>query len=87
MRGTTRIKPFDNRPTAERLADHLRRELTRPGNMNGLLPGERTLAAQMDVGRATLKQALNQLRSECVVRSVPGSGWQVRPWPEWERRP
>ena len=81
------IQPFDPRPAQDRLADHLRRELSRPENADAVLPPERRLAGQMHVARETLKKALHQLRTENAIRSVPGSGWQVRPWADWLVRP
>ena len=81
------IKPFDPRPAKDRLADHLRRELSRPENVDAVLPAERRLAAQMMASRVTVREALYQLRTENAIRSTPGSGWQVRPWRDWLVRP
>lgn len=68
----------------ERVADRVAQELQRlivcgeiaPGER---LPGERQLAAMMNVSRVSVRSALQQLKSHGVVRTVQGGGTRVLP--------
>lgn len=56
---------------ADRLVDDLRRGVLRPGQR---LPGERDLAAQLGVGRASVREALGALAVRGIVETRPGAG-------------
>ncbi|WP_196809143.1 FadR/GntR family transcriptional regulator [Conexibacter woesei] len=56
---------------ADRLVDDLRRGVLRPGQR---LPGERDLAAQLGVGRASVREALGALAIRGIVETRPGAG-------------
>jgi DNA-binding FadR family transcriptional regulator len=56
---------------ADRLVDDLRRGTLRPGTR---LPGERDLAAQLGVGRASVREALGALALRDLVETRPGAG-------------
>lgn len=68
----------------ERVADRVAHELQRliacgelaPGER---LPGERQLAAMMDVSRVSVRCALQQLKAQGVVSTVQGGGTRVLP--------
>lgn len=68
----------------ERIADRVAHELQRliacgdlsPGER---LPGERQLAAMMDVSRVSVRAALQQLKAQGVVATVQGGGTRVLP--------
>lgn len=62
--------------TYRRLTDSVRHGVFGPGTR---LPAERSLAAQFGVSRITLRNALNRLAEEGVLKSVLGSGWFVVP--------
>lgn len=56
---------------AERLADDIRHGRLRPG---ARLPSERELARRLEVGRASVREALAALQVEGVLETRPGSG-------------
>lgn len=62
---------------ARQLADLLRRQVLGQGFPDGVLPHEDTLGAEYGVSRNTVRQALDLLRSECLVERVPGLGTVV----------
>ena len=58
------------------LADILRRQIG--ASAEGYrLPAEKALAAQYDVSPATVRKALDELRREGLVETVPGYGSRV----------
>ena len=50
----------------------------------GRLPSERDLVNEMEVSRASVREALQLLHQWGVVAIRPGSGAQVRPASEWQ---
>ena len=66
------------RPKYERLKDYLTAELTagrlRPGDA---LPSEPKLAESLQVARNTVRQALNDLEQQGLVRRVKGRGTYI----------
>lgn len=50
----------------------------------GRLPSERDLVSEMEVSRASVREALHLLHQWGVVAIRPGSGAQVRPAAEWQ---
>jgi DNA-binding FadR family transcriptional regulator len=59
----------------EQIADHLVAELRRGGLRPGRrLPGERELAQQLGVGRASVREALGALQVRGLVETRPGAG-------------
>lgn len=59
---------------AARIAARINSGEVRPG---ARLPSERTLAAELDVSRPTLREALHALQSAGLVVSRRKSGWYV----------
>src|SRR6185312_16076789 len=59
---------------AARVAEQINSGKFRPGQR---LPAERTLAAELDVSRPALREALRALQSAGLVQSRRGSGWYV----------
>jgi DNA-binding FadR family transcriptional regulator len=59
---------------AARVAEQVNSGKFRPGQR---LPAERTLAAELDVSRPALREALRALQSAGLVQSRRGSGWYV----------
>lgn len=54
------------------------RDLVASGELpSGRLPSERTLAAELDAGRTTIRLVLMRLASEGLVRSEHGRGYFV----------
>ncbi|WP_327351635.1 GntR family transcriptional regulator [Streptomyces sp. NBC_01304] len=62
---------------ARQLADLLRHQILAGGFARGVLPLEDTLAADYRASRNTVRQALDLLRSEQLVRRQPGVGTVV----------
>ncbi|WP_081844611.1 GntR family transcriptional regulator [Cellulomonas sp. URHE0023] len=70
----------DERPLYERLADEIRAELERDATAGGArLPSERRLVERFGVSRVTVRKALNELKSQGVLVSLPARGWAVAP--------
>lgn len=65
-----------HRTVASQVALYLREEL-RKGSWRGWLPGERTLCAEIQTGRNTLRAALAQLRAEGLIEPVLGQGTRI----------
>ena len=61
-----------------RIADAIARGELRPGER---LPPERTLLEELQVSRATIRRALQQLVEDGLVDASPGRGWFVRSGP------
>jgi GntR family transcriptional repressor for pyruvate dehydrogenase complex len=59
---------------AARVAEQINSGQYRPGQR---LPAERALAAELDVSRPALREALRALQSAGLVQSRRGSGWYV----------
>lgn len=77
---TTPIGPMPRRgaSVADDVARHLKRLIITGAFPNGgRLPAERTLAAELGVSRAALREALQQLQSAGLVHSQQGSGTRV----------
>ena len=55
----------------KKILQYIRRNSLQPGDR---LPTEMELSEQLDISRLTLREALNALKSECVVHSVQGKG-------------
>ena len=67
------------RPTHEIVADALRRRIALGGYAAGeVLPTERELAAELGIGRATLRAALRLLADEGLVSTQPGRAGGTR---------
>ncbi|HEX3784006.1 MAG TPA: GntR family transcriptional regulator [Pseudonocardiaceae bacterium] len=69
-----------SRPRAERArqaADLLRQQITTGAFPTGLLPDERTLAAQLNASRNAVREALNLLRAEGLIVRRQGVGTTV----------
>ncbi|GAA4884201.1 GntR family transcriptional regulator [Kitasatospora terrestris] len=62
---------------ARQVADVLRRQVLQDAFGAGPLPHEDVLAAEFDASRNTVREALDLLRDEGLVRRVPGSGTLV----------
>lgn len=77
------IDPRSYTPRYRQLADILHARIDdgtyAPGQ---LLPAEPHLAAEFDVGRDTVRDAVAVLRAEGVVETIPSRGTRVRPEPE-----
>jgi GntR family transcriptional regulator len=63
---------------ARAVADHLRRHLTQPAT-GSVLPGERSIAAAMNVSRPTVREALSILKKEGVILRRHGRSTCVTP--------
>src|SRR5579875_2484038 len=62
----------------EQIADHLLAEIAAGRLLPGeRLPGERELAQQLGVGRASLREALGFLQLQEIIATRPGSGSYV----------
>ena len=61
---------------AERLREALRAEI-RSRRWVGVLPSERHLSREFQVGRPTLHLALRSLQREGIVRGRPGKPWEI----------
>jgi DNA-binding FadR family transcriptional regulator len=62
----------------EQIADHLVEEIAAGGLLPGQrLPGEREVAQQLNVGRASVREALGYLQVQGLVVTRPGSGSYV----------
>lgn len=60
-----------------RVEDAIRAMITSGELPNGRLPSERTLAADLEAGRTTIRLVLMKLASEGLVRSEHGRGYFV----------
>jgi DNA-binding GntR family transcriptional regulator len=63
------FEPLSRQSTAELLAGRLREAITRGGLMPGQQLGEASLAAQFDVSRGPLREAMQRLVAEGLLRS------------------
>jgi len=74
-----RIQPVAHLTLAEAVAGRLAASLLdrtwKPGDQ---LPAERDLMAQLDVSRATLREALKSLAESELIEARPGVGWFAR---------
>lgn len=68
----------------DRLAGMILSGLLRPGDV---LPGERDLAAQLDVSRETVRVAIQALASRGLVEVAQGARSRVLPAANWSARP
>ncbi|MBO3085225.1 GntR family transcriptional regulator [Cellulomonas fengjieae] len=69
----------DGRPLYERVADEIRAELARDAGTGTRLPSERRLVERFGVSRVTVRAALNELKAQGVLVSLPARGWAVAP--------
>jgi len=75
-----------------RLSDHVAQQLlaliqSSDYQAGQRLPAERTLAAQLNVSRASLREAIQQLTSQGILRSQVGSGtYLTSQTPQWTQR-
>lgn len=74
LRPVTRTTLADS--VVEQLLDQMRRGKLRPGD---LLPPERELMAQFNVGRSTVREALQSLTRMGLLEARPGVGTVVKP--------
>ena len=65
------IEPQRYERIAERLAGDIRAGRLAPGER---LPGERELARRLEVGRASVREAIGALQVRGVLETRPGSG-------------
>ncbi len=74
-----KIQPVAHQTLAEAVAGRLAASLIdgtwKPGDQ---LPAERDLMAQLDVSRATLREALKSLAESELIEARPGVGWFAR---------
>jgi adenylyltransferase/sulfurtransferase len=74
-----KIQPVAHQTLAEAVAGRLAASLLdgtlKPGDQ---LPAERDLMAQLDVSRATLREALKSLAESELIEARPGVGWFAR---------
>jgi DNA-binding FadR family transcriptional regulator len=68
----------------DRLAGMIMSGLLRPGDV---LPGERDLAAQLDVSRETVRGAIQSLAARGLVEVTQGARSRVLPAARWAARP
>ncbi|MBX9423526.1 winged helix-turn-helix domain-containing protein [Streptomyces lateritius] len=59
------------------IADALRRDIKEGSFAGTNLPSENSLMETYRVSRNTVRRALKTLESESLIRSLPGTGWQV----------
>ncbi|MFE4717439.1 GntR family transcriptional regulator [Streptomyces sp. NPDC056728] len=64
------------RDTYMQVSGSLRQKI-KAGEITEDLPSQAKLMSAYDVSRSTIERALNALRSEGLVESVPGAGWYV----------
>jgi GntR family transcriptional regulator len=80
------IDPTSDRPVFKQIADHLRTTILSgqlaPGSR---LPSEQELIGRYGVARGTIRQAVNLLRGEGLVRTEHGRGTFVRDRPPVRR--
>jgi len=79
----TPIRPVDRKPLYERVSDRLREFI----DINQLQPGdrlmtERDLAAELSVGRSSIREAITALRAQGVVEVRHGDGIYLLNKPE-----
>lgn len=72
-----RLAPTTRRAHTVTAARHQLEELITRGDIlrNGRLPAERSLAAELQVSRGTLRHALQEIAAKGMIRSAPQSGW------------
>ncbi|WP_029663179.1 GntR family transcriptional regulator [Cellulomonas sp. KRMCY2] len=69
---------IDARPLYERLAADIRADLVSEAGADGArLPSERRLTERFGVSRVTVRAALNELKAQGVLVSLPARGWAV----------
>jgi len=79
------IDPSADRPVYKQLADILRQRIASGGYMEGeMLPSAAGLARTFVVGTDTVRRALNVLRLEGLIATVPKLGSFVRVHPKAE---
>ncbi|MFD8217991.1 FadR/GntR family transcriptional regulator [Streptomyces sp. NPDC059697] len=82
--------PVRPRPLVEQAAERLRARIADGGwSVGARLPGETTLAAELGVGRSTVREALRALAGAGLVRPRQGSGVFViatEPVEDWPTR-
>lgn len=70
----------DAQPLYLRLADDIRADLLRESATAGTrLPSERRLTERFGVSRVTVRAALNELKTQGVLVSLPARGWAIAP--------
>ncbi len=76
--GVSPLFGADARPLYQRLADDIRADLLREPSAGGTrLPSERALVERFGVSRVTVRAALNELKAQGVLVSLPARGWAV----------
>jgi DNA-binding GntR family transcriptional regulator len=61
----------------ERIAGRLQEDIKLGRYPTGRLPGENRLAAEYDVSRPTVRQALTHLQDRGILHAVPKQGWFI----------
>lgn len=74
MIGSRRIEPVENRTLRDRATDALRDAITHGVLKPGQRLGERELAAELDVSRLPIREAIQQLEYEGLLVSIPRKG-------------
>jgi DNA-binding GntR family transcriptional regulator len=74
MTRPARLGPLDRVPTASRIADQLREAVMSGALSQGAQVGEVNLAAQFGVSRGPVREAMQRLVQEGLLRSVPHRG-------------
>jgi DNA-binding GntR family transcriptional regulator len=70
----TKLGPLDRVPTSSRIADQLREAVMSGSLPQGAQVGEVGLAAQLGVSRGPVREAMQRLVQEGLLRSVPHRG-------------
>jgi DNA-binding GntR family transcriptional regulator len=74
MARSMKIGPLDRVPTASRIADQLREAVMSGALPQGAQVGEVNLAAQFGVSRGPVREAMQRLVQEGLLRSIPHRG-------------
>jgi DNA-binding GntR family transcriptional regulator len=74
MARSLKIGPLDRVPTASRIADQLREAVMSGALAQGEQVGEVNLAAQFGVSRGPVREAMQRLVQEGLLRSIPHRG-------------
>lgn len=74
MAGAVNLRPLDRVATPARLAEHLREAIMSGELRQGAQVGEVQLAARFGVSRGPLREAMQRLVQEGLLRSVPHRG-------------
>ena len=75
---TSALLDASTRPLYARLADDIHADLVREASAAGTrLPSERALVERFGVSRVTVRAALNELKAQGVLISLPARGWAV----------